>query len=491
MTEHDLNQLKEHGLSHEAFDAQLARFRSGFPIIPILRPALLNDGIRKFSDDELGSLARLYLQALSSGINVTKFVPASGAASRMFRNLLAYLHGDENQYSEAKRFCENLHRFAFYSLLKENCPELQQLIEARDYRSVIDQLLLAPGLNYSRLPKALLPFFSYPGGFRTALEEHLAEAVDYIGSQEGTGIHFTVSNEHLELFKKEHSRIREESGGKWADFKIGFSTQDPSTDTIAVSMQNEPFRQDSGKLLFRPGGHGALLKNLDAFDADLVFIKNVDNVLPDDQKPLMIQYKKAIGGLLLQEQSKIFNYIIELQANPTEVLLQEILWYLKTIGLQSESDKLELPYKQQYTYLLKALDRPLRVCSVIRPDRPTGGGPFWVTTDDNDCRLQIVENAQLDATHQSVASQSQYAHITDMVCGLRNYRAEKFNLFDFVDPQTGFITEKSFQGQAIKALEHPGLWNGSMAGWNTILVEIPLKIFRPVKMVWDLWESNI
>jgi len=488
-SEEDLSQIKEHGLSPEEFGKQLDRFKTGFPVMPIKRPALLDDGVRRLSDSDV--LEEYYQGALSTDLDITKFVPASGAASRMFKNLLAYLNGDEAHLPEVRRFCEHLENFAFYPILLSEYPDLPQMVEEERYRIVLGKLLLDQGLNYSCLPKALLPFFSYPEGFRTAFEEHLEEAVAYIAIQAKAEVHFTVAAEHLELFKSELKSIRRKKKNRsWTGFDISFSTQDESTDTVAVSLDNQSFRQLSGDLLFRPGGHGALLKNLNAINADLIFIKNVDNVLPDKQKPLMIRYKKAIGGLALKEQSRVFDYILQLEQNPTELLASEIFQYLKSVGIEPAPNKQRLALNDRCVYLLQMLDRPLRVCSVIRPDEPTGGGPFWVANDDGDLRLQIVENAQLDATHAALAARSQFAHITDMVCAVRNYRGEKFDLFDFVDPETGFITEKSYQGQAIKALEHPGLWNGGMAGWNTMLVEIQKEIFRPVKEIWDLFESQ-
>lgn len=489
LTPEDFVQLKSIGITAGEVNRQLERLPQGFPPLHIDRPALLGDGVKQLAQNELEALGKCYQQAIIDGIEIYKFVPASGAASRMFKNLLAYLNGDQGHYSEVRKFCHNIHRFAFAGQLEASCPDLETLIQNKQYHSILEQLLTADGLNYQQLPKAFLPIHRGSETPKTVLEEHLIEAALYANTSGKVQLHFTVAAKHLELFKRSidalSSGYQQRSG---LEYRISFSEQQPSTDTIAVDQHNIPVRDSNGQLLMRPGGHGALLANLDAIDADIIFIKNVDNVAPDPLKPLMVTYKNALAGLLLKHQSRVFQYIKQLKEDPADTVLEEAFDFLGKLGCQIGEGYRQLSAKSKIEYLVQKLNRPLRVCSVIQTEKPTGGGPFWVQSKSGACNLQIIENAQLENSHADIVSKAQFVHITDMVCAVKNWTGEKFRLSEFIDPEAGIVTEKSYAGKKIKALEHPGLWNGSMAHWNTILVAVPDSIFHPVKSVWDLWE---
>lgn len=495
---YDVYQLEEQGISRDSLHTQMECFRKGFSPLLIDRPARTGDGIRQLTASELDRFEKAYSGSID-GLDLCKFVPASGAASRMFKDLLSFLNQPDAKDVRVEKFFINLHKFAFYKQLcarvEESGDSVTSMIKDRKYRELLDILLTASGMNYQDLPKALLKFHQYPDGSRTALEEHLVEAALYAQSRGRARIHFTTSTFHYKPIKDFLDQVIPKYQRRFKlKYQISLSVQHPSTDTIAVHPNNLPFRDNKGKVLVRPGGHGALLQNLNKESADILFIKNIDNVAPDGLKPLMVRYKKALVGVLLENQARIFKYLNQMDSLslPSDPIVVEINDYLKnSLGRLHDDDYDNLVLEERMKYFHNTLNRPLRVCSVIRTEKVTGGGPYWVSSPTGDQSLQIIENAQLDSSDnlQSV-SVSQYAHITDLVCAVKNYKGEKFDLQKYIDPDTGFITEKNYLGERIRVLEHPGLWNGSMAHWNTILVEVPNAIFHPVKSIWDLLTSD-
>lgn len=490
ITELDSKQIEKKGIFHEKFEIQLDRFKNGFKPLSISDPATIGDGILRLSNEEISSLIARYER---SELRVLKFVPASGAATRMFKPLYSFAAKfDQTNQSYATliredkkvgRFFTDIDKFAFY-------PELNRLVEEKtgsnidqirnDFRhdQIIDLLLNEAGLNYGNLPKGLLKFHKYENETRTAAQEHLHEGIAYATKNGSVELHFTVSPEHLNFFK---SHI-EHSAKNFTDVNIDvtFSIQKPETDTVAVALDFKPFRDENGKLLFRPAGHGALLENLDDVTADLVFIKNIDNVVPDSKKRETVRFKKALAGLLLTFRERSF-HLLE-RRDTGEDISQEGRSLLHEMGIKGFSDS-EIP---------RLLNRPIRVCGMVKNEGEPGGGPFWVKNADVES-LQIVESAQIDIAdkqQRKIFKNGTHFNPVDLVCGLKNYKGEKFNLLDFRDEETGFISEKSFNGRKLLAMELPGLWNGSMSNWNTIFVEVPLITFNPVKTVTDLLKPE-
>jgi hypothetical protein len=508
-TQQDHQQFASLGIAAEAVSQQVAYFKSGFPYLDIQKPATVGDGIVRLSEQEVALYASAFEQALA-GKDVLKFVPASGAASRMFKDLFSFMNdydGSETSRkafeSDAKhpvgKFFRDLKRFAFYQALEGTLPEgetLEGLMAKGEYAKILRHLLTEDGLNYGALPKGLLLFHQYENGPRTPLEEHLAEAAHYSKGRGGVAhLHFTVSPEHEEKFRERLEEVRhafEQAFG--ASFQVSFSQQKPSTDTVAVDMANAPFRESDGSILFRPGGHGALLENLNDIDADVVFVKNIDNVVPDRIKEETYRYKKALAGLLLQTQDRVFDYLRRLDAGEaSEGLAQEIIGFLQEQLCVSDPQAAALPLKEKLAYCRRKLDRPVRVCGMVKNEGEPGGGPFWAANADGSTSLQVVESAQIDlddADKRAIAHAATHFNPVDLVCAPRNYQGRKFDLLAFRDPQTGFITYKSKDGRELKAQELPGLWNGAMADWNTLFVEVPIITFNPVKTVNDLLRAN-
>ncbi|HYN20160.1 MAG TPA: DUF4301 family protein [Thermoanaerobaculia bacterium] len=436
----DFRQMAELGIEPAEALRQIELFRSQPPFARVLHPCRVGDGIRtisKFSEPWL--LAR-FEEAARHG-RIAKFVPASGAATRMFQDL----------------------------------PQ-----------TVLDQL---PPMD-AGLPKALIPFHQYPQESRTAFEEHLVEAADYTRDANGDcRLHFTVSPQHQDRFEELLERVRPRYEPRHqCRFLVTFSHQHRSTDVIAVDPENRPFRQADGSLLFRPGGHGSLLENLGALGAlgwDLVFLKNVDNVVPDSRKPLVNGWKKALAGYLLALQERIFRLLERLESEPEEALLEEAARFAEDELSRPTEASGPPPARRQR--LIEALNRPLRVCGMVRNQGEPGGGPFWVEDGEGRLSLQIVESAQIDPkVRAEVLAASTHFNPTDLVCALRDRHGAPYDLQRFVDPAAVFIADKSHEGRPLKALERPGLWNGSMARWNTVFVEVPDETFAPVKTLADL-----
>jgi hypothetical protein len=389
-----------------------------------------------------------------------------------------------------------LKQFAFYDDLKTVMArqglDLERFMAQGQYKDILEYLLTPKGLDYANLPKALLKFHRYPDHCRTPLEEHLIEAAAYTLDQQGVArLHFTVTPEHRGAFIDhfEHSRPRYEKDG--VRFDVTFSTQHPATDTIAVDLHNRPFRDQHGHLLFRPAGHGALLENMHALQGDIVYIKNIDNVVPDRLKAETYLYKKALGGYLVEVQNQVFAYMRELSTQKvSDKLISQIFAFARdTLSIVPPPALKKQTRAHKITYLKTILHRPIRVCGMVQNAGEPGGGPFWVQHADGSQSLQIVETSQVDmhnAQQKGLVASATHFNPVDLVCGVRDYEGKPFNLLAFTDPKTGFISKKSFEGRELKALELPGLWNGAMAHWNTLFVEVPLSTFNPVKTVLDL-----
>ncbi|WP_421874383.1 DUF4301 family protein [Marinoscillum sp.] len=503
-TESDLKQIADHQLDLNDVNYQIDKFKNGFPPTELSRAATAQNGIMEVSDKEAEEYISFYENNLGK-IDLVKFVPASGAATRMFKTLFAFLNeykGSESDYEKMKAdqssgsvftFFKKLESFAFYEDLKDAYKQatgesLEEAHVKRKFIEILEVLLLEKGLDYGSLPKGLLRFHQYGESSRTPVEEHIVEGAQYAKDSDGNvKIHFTVSPDHKARFEKHVSEIKasyeSEYGVKVA---VSYSVQKPSTDTIAVDMNNEPFRNEDGSLLFRPAGHGALLENLNDIDADVVFLKNIDNVVPDHLKDDTIKYKKVIAGILLKYSARINSALESLQSGSG---LSEAAGLLAELGYEPGSAFNNLGDSERVHLLKEKLNRPFRVCGMVRSDGDPGGGPFWVKGKDGSKSLQVVETAQIDLTtedQKAVFNQATHFNPVDVVCMLKDKNGEKFDLLKYRDPDTGFITQKSKDGKDLKAQELPGLWNGAMADWNTIFVEVPPITFNPVKSVNDL-----
>jgi hypothetical protein len=496
----DLEQLKEKGISKNAVEAQIERFKEGFPALKVERPATLTDGIVPFSDQIFDSYKKTYQKELIDGLLPLKFVPASGAATRMFKALYQHTEKDGDIKNLEKdhpvvQFIDELPKFAFFDKLNQYFGSRN--LKNREIRrtlasEIICKVLNEDGLNYSFLPKGLILFHQYPDGARTAMMEHLSEAACYAKDKSGKArIHFTVSPEHLTYFKKELNNNQTAIATKTGTiFDVSFSFQKPHTDTIAVLPNNEPYRDKNGNILCRPGGHGSLIENLNDCDADIIFIKNIDNVVPDNKLQLVADYKEALGGFALEIRNKGFYFIRQLKSALSSKLIHQIRNFLEETLHTDIPEYLEdASIEEQGTYLLKYFDRPIRVCGMVKNEGEPGGGPFWVRNKEGQDTLQIVESSQIDRKNpkqKKIFEASTHFNPVDLVCITQNYEGRRFDLLNYIDHETGFISEKSVNGNTIKAFERPGLWNGAMAHWLTIFVEVPLDSFNPVKTVNDL-----
>ena len=502
ITPQDKEQLAKKGISEEKIAEQLACFEKGFPFLRLSAAASVENGILAPAAESQKQYLDAWEAYTQTDKTVLKFVPASGAASRMFKNMFEFLGADYDapHTDFEKKFFAEITRFAFYDDLNAACQQnngqdIPALVAAGNYKAVVAALLESAGLNYGSLPKGLLKFHRYEDGNRTPLEEHLVEGALYAANRNGkVNVHFTVSPEHRALFQT----LVEEKAAAYAkkfgvDYNISFSEQKPSTDTVAADMENKPFR-DNGKLLFRPGGHGALIENLNDLDADVIFIKNIDNVVPDKLKGDTVEYKKLIAGVLVTLQQKVFAYLELLDGGKyTHDQLLEMLQFLqKNLYCKNPSVK-DLEDSELAIYLKNKLNRPMRVCGMVKNVGEPGGGPFLAYNQDGTISLQILESSQIDMKDpekKEMFEKGTHFNPVDLVCAVRNYKGEKFNLVDYVDKATGFISYKSKNGKELKALELPGLWNGAMSNWNTVFVEVPLSTFNPVKTVNDLLREQ-
>lgn len=492
-----IEDIQKAGKSVVLVEKQLERFKEGFSYLPIDRPATIGDGIIELSDNSINEFIAFF-ESQAHDYGMVKFVPASGAASRMFKRLYSFLEKDESVAEEdefLKMFFTHIHQFAFSQALNEkmqvNGSGIDSAIEKKQYHAIVKALLSEEGLNYGSLPKGLLDFHDYKNGIKTPVAEHFTEAENYARGKQGkVRLHFTISPEHLGLFE-EHVKVVRKG---YNDFDITFSQQKSETDTIAVNPDNTPFYNEDGSLLFRPAGHGALLENLNDLDQDIVFIKNIDNVVPDHLKQNTIHYKKALAGLLMSVQSKLFGYQNQLERSIKELELLEVETFArKDLFLVFKSDYDQLEFSEKVGYLQYLLHRPIRVCGMVKNTGEPGGGPYWVSRSDGSLSLQIAETSQIDPNDskaQEAIQKATHFNPVDLVCGIKDRHGRKFDLPKYRDDETGFITSKSKDGKELKALELPGLWNGAMSDWITLFVEVPLSTFNPVKTVNDLLREE-
>jgi hypothetical protein len=501
----DIDHIKANELTPEKIQDDLKHLKTGFPKVEIVEPATLNDGILQFDDSQKKQLKDVYQASKAS---VVKFVPASGAASRMFR----LLHQFKEEFSDSElsfqsilsqekfksldAFFDRIEHLAFYEDLKSAIEakgiKFEALSQGEKALELTKQMLNEDGFDMTNLPKGLIPFHSYSTISLTAFEEHFYEALDYAVKSNQANLHFTISPNHLEKFQEQlkafQPKIEKESG---VTFDVDFSFQHPSTDTVCIDANGDLFRDENGQILFRPAGHGALIENLNQITQDIVFIKNIDNVshqhsaIEDNQSSL--EYKSVLAGLLIELQQKSFSFLEQIEQHPDDQdLLENAVSFLR----KKLNVHLNIKDKQDVFHYL---NRPIRVCGMVVNTGEPGGGPFWIKNDDGTVSLQIVEKNQIDLKNSNQKEKmdaSTHFNPVDIVCSMKNYKGEAFDLKEFVDPERGFVADKFVGGEPIKGLELPGLWNGGMAFWNTVFVEVPVESFNPVKAVMDLLKRG-
>ncbi|MCM1483162.1 MAG: DUF4301 family protein [Muribaculaceae bacterium] len=495
----DLKELEAKGIAPEQIEAQLERFRTGFPYLKILDAARPGQGITVLTPEEEESARQRWNKYLADGGEVTKFVPASGAASRMFKALFEFVDGDATvpaEGSDVARLIEGTARLPFIKELEDTTSRLygasvEELKAAGRYKELIAAIIKPEGMNYGGLPKGLLKFHTYPEGSRTPLEEQLTEGAQTAANSHGVvRLHFTVSANHRKLFEEKLAEaVPQTEARTGVKFDISLSEQKPSTDTVAVNPDNTLFIED-GHMLFRPGGHGALIENLNDIDSAVVFIKNIDNVVPDSKREATVRYKQVLGGYLMQLHDTIEHYLTLLATGQyTRGTLQEMLKFLHFTFSMTDRSIDGMNDTEVAIYLHGKLSRPLRVCGMVRNEGEPGGGPFIAYNPDGSASLQILESHQIDKTREDYArmlATATHFNPVDLVCYTKRHDGTPFNLLEHVDPATGFISDKSSHGRPLRALELPGLWNGAMSDWNTAFVEVPIATFNPVKTVNDL-----
>ena len=510
--EKDLKQIQSKGIDLQTIDFQIENFKQGFPYINLVSPATRQNGIIFFNEKETKELSDFYTENAKNK-NILKFVPASGAASRMFKHLFEFRDNykgtdedyknflEDKSFNSVYNFFDKIKNFAFYDDLKvvmlKHGLNIEQCIKSKDFVTVIDFLLSEKGLNYAKLPKGLLKFHNYPDGSRMSVEEHLVEGAVYCKDKNNNvAIHFTVSPEHKKEFSKEVNRVK----GKYekyfnVKFNIDFSIQKSSTDTIAVDMDNKPFMEQDQSLIFRPGGHGALIENLNDLEGEIIFVKNIDNIVPDKLREPTYLYKKVIAGYLLKLRKKTFEYLEMLEkGNLNNSQLDEIENFAENkLEIRIEDNFKNLTKHEKTKYLFDKLNRPMRICGMVKNEGEPGGGPFLIRNSKSENSLQIVESSQIDLKdpeQNNIIQQATHFNPVDLVCSVRDYKGEPFDLKKYVDPSTGLISVKSKNGKNLKAQELPGLWNGAMADWITVFVETPIMTFNPVKTVNDLLRKQ-
>lgn len=505
LTAKDIDYIEERGSNQTVVEEQINHFKKGFPFLQIIEAATPGNGINQLNEKEINNSIRYFEESIQNGIKLLKFVPASGAASRMFKTLFEAKKEIEQGVSEDKilekeeisSFFHNLKNYAFYESLEKIS---KKPVSELSIQEILKLVLTDSGLNYGNLPKGLLEFHKYSGFTRTPFQEHCIEGVMYACEKSKIiNMHFTVSPEHQELFKLHYEGVKRRYELEYdVKYDVTFSQQKPSTDTVAVTMDNEPFRNDDGNILFRPGGHGALLENLNDLDADVIFIKNIDNVVPDHLKQETVKYKKALAGYLLKLQQIIFQYQKILDTHHYYALdsafMAEASNFLENVLNTKPAESQYYTEKEElFHYLKSKFNRPLRVCGMVKNEGEPGGGPFWAMNNDETISLQIVESSQIDRNspeQNEILNSSTHFNPVDLICATKNYKGNKYDLAKYSDPETGFISHKSQGGKELKALELPGLWNGAMANWNTIFVEVPIETFNPVKTINDLLRAE-
>jgi Domain of unknown function (DUF4301) len=512
--ENELLNEKNLHIPIETIIDQIETFKRGIPYLQLLKPCLIGNGIKVIPKDEQKGYIDLFLSALDEG-RIIKFVPASGAATRMFKKQLSIiinnlkvnlqslkedaLRGDGDSIATLE-FIENLHSFAFYDELKaiskKQRKEISQLINDGEVSTIVRMVTDEQGLNYSNLPKGSILFHSYREGARTAFEEHIIEAMNYsAGKDKIVKIHFTISPEHEKDVKELFKTLIEKYSTEGWKFDIGFSFQSPSTDTISVTFENKLFRDEEGKIVFRPGGHGALLKNLNDLKADIILIKNIDNIVPDYLKSETYSYKKILGGYLINLQETIFNLLHNWDSEDSdERFINDVIKFIsKEFGINIKLILNSENLSEKKKYLFDFLNRPIRVCGMVKKESHPGGGPYWVIDKNGTISIQVVETAQVDLSDQNqvkILDESTHFSPVDFVCGVKDYLGNNFDLQKYSNPDTGLITKKSNDGIELKALELPGLWNGGMYHWLTVFVEVPKITFNPVKEINDLLKPE-
>lgn len=502
LTDKDFHQLDEKGISPQKLQRQLQDLAAGFPYLRIYAPATIGHGITRPTEELENQSIEIWEKYLTSGAKIMKMTPASGAASRMFKDLFAFLNsGAKKPDSDfMRKFFDNIEKFAFYHRLNREILTLygrsiNSMIRDGHYREIIDHLLNVPGLGYGQLPKALLMFHRVPGTSRTPIEEHIAEGAQYAVGKDGRlHLHFTVSQDHLPLVEAKIEEVKAFMEHLYdIRLHVTLSVQKPSTDTVAATLDGQPYREN-GQLFFRPGGHGALIENLNDLDADVIFIKNIDNIVPDTLRCPTLRAKRMLGGILVGTKMKIDRYCEMLEKGvPSEEEREEMLMFLRNVLCVSHDTADSMSPEEESRYLMDKFNRPLRVCGMVRNEGEPGGGPFLCYNADGTVSPQILESTQIDPNDKEamrMLSEATHFNPVDLVVATKDYRGRKYNLPDFVDPTTGFISQKSREGIEIKALELPGLWNGAMSDWNTIFVEVPAETFTPVKTVNDLLRPS-
>ena len=489
--------LSKKGISAEQVAEQLKTFKTGFPFLKVESAATIGKGILNPTEAEVEKYLGIWDSYCTAGNSILKFVPASGAASRMFKDLFGFLSADYDVPTTdfEKEFFANIEKFAFFADLDNACRKnkslsVKELIEQGKYKDVVFNLLDFTGMNYGSLPKGLLKFHNYDCCARTSAEEHFVEGAMYAATAGIVKLHFTVSPNHKALFEELVAERKEHYEKMFGvKYDITFSEQKQCTDTIAVDADNAPFREN-GAIVFRPGGHGALLENLNDIDADVIFIKNIDNVVPDRLKPDTVTYKKLLAGILVDIQKKTFEYLRLIDSGKyTHEQVEEMIRFLQQVLMCRNVDIKNMEDCDLVLYLRSKFNRPTRVCGMVKNVGEPGGGPFLAYNEDGTVSLQILESSQIDMTNQEAKSMFEngtHFNPVDLVCAVKNYKGEKFNLPKFVDKNTGFISHKSKNGRELKAMELPVLWNGAMSDWNTVFVEVPLVTFNPVKTANDL-----
>ncbi|MDR2414246.1 MAG: DUF4301 family protein [Odoribacteraceae bacterium] len=506
-TKSDLRQFKRLGIKPEQVDKQLEHFANGFDHVALKETAATGNGIKQLPEQEIDNLVSRFREKQPS-LSMIKMVPASGSATRMFKVLNTFMTtytGSDAEYLQLRRdkgpgtpllFFEKIREYPFFRRLREvlykDHLDIDKLSRKNQFIEILEYLLTEKGLNYNATPKGLIDFHLYQEHVRTAFEEHLVEGALYCNNGKTANLHFTVSREHASRFKallkSVRGRYEKETGTR---FNVSFSIQRRDTDTVSLARDNQLLRDKNQTIVFRPGGHGALIHNLNDLKEEIIFIKNIDNVTPDRNKDVTVRYKQALGGLLLETREKVFHYARLLDRRAvTPALLDEVEAFIREhLGHRPPALSPDATRKERVKCLKRVLDRPLRVCGMVRNEGEPGGGPFWVTASDGGERLMIVESAQVnmkDKEQKGIFLASTHFNPVDIVCSTRDYKGRRYNLLDFIDERQGFITAKSFEGEEIRVQELPGLWNGAMANWNTLFVEVPLATFTPVKTVFDL-----
>ena len=504
-TEEDKVLLSEKGISTRQVATQIETFREGIPPVQLCKAAVIGDGIERLTPEQQQGLRRHY-RANSEGLKIVKFTPASGAASRMFKALFAFLkdfdpgkHSLDDYFFDGnnqaiKTFYEGLEKFPFYKTILARIEGKYQN-RGELLHAFVEEMLSEGGLNYGFYPKGLLPFHKYGTHLATPLEEHLKEGASYARSTGLAHLHFTISVQHQSMFEEEYNRVGNRiSGQTGCTFEVSYSYQKGATDTLAVTPDNRPFRDREGRMLFRPGGHGALLENLNEQDADLLFIKNIDNVVPERSLEEITAWKEVLGGYLLRVQDEAYRFSRMLEeGTPDQGQLKRVRQFLEeSLNVRMPEAYVGYSLEEKLSVIKDKLLRPIRICGMVRNEGDPGGGPFWIRDAKGNESLQIVESAQVDMDsreQREIFEQATHFNPVDLVCGVRDACGKKFNLMNFRDPKQGFITDKTYEGRPLKALELPGLWNGGMAYWNTVFVEVPITTFNPVKTVNDLLKT--